>query len=154
MGLQTVGMCADRGATTWQLIGKQSENNIRQKGFGRMDQDRCTFSAADRGWWQGTVPNGSAPHGFKKRRQKDRRDRGEKGPERKEKWLMSAAKPQEAGRKWQYASGECAPYRRHSNVEVTLQIIINSQAKTQAKYKEQTYLKQQYHMKHNTHTYK
>ena len=55
-----------RGGTTWKLIRKGSENNIRQEGFGSMDQNRSTFSTAYIGRWQSTFTNGSASHGFKK----------------------------------------------------------------------------------------
>lgn len=55
-----------RGGTTWKLIRKGSENNIRQEGFGSMDQNRSTFSTANIGRWQSTFTNGSASHGFKK----------------------------------------------------------------------------------------
>lgn len=59
-----------RGGTTWKLIRKGSENNIRQEGFGSMDQNRSTFSTANIGRWQSTFTNGSASHGFKRKRKK------------------------------------------------------------------------------------
>lgn len=69
-----------RGGTTWKLIRKGSENNIRQEGFGSMDQNRSTFSTANIGRWQSTFTNGSASHGFKK----EKKEVGRK----KEEWLQ------------------------------------------------------------------